>query len=382
MEKDLRSEFESIRPYRDHEVAAAVHRLVEHPGFEGVLNYLYEGSDMARLREDFLKVQSVEAFQVFFSRHTVRRIVEKTSRGLSDEGAGHLDNSRPYLFVANHRDIVLDAAIMQLLLHLHQHKTTQITFGTNLMYGQLLMDLGKLNKMFTFYRGGTRTEEYRNAQINSAYINHVVKEVGESIWIAQRNGRTKDGNDRTQPGLIKMFAMGSKDICSALEALNMVPVTISYEIEPCELQKVRELYISRRQNYQKAPDEDFQSILAGITGEKGRIHYVFGSPLNQFIRDLGGQGLRDNEVVEQIVEEIDRQVHRDYKLWPSNYLAHDLLHGQERHRSKYKDEDKQVFTRRMEKQLDLLQDLDREECRELYLELYARPLDNKAHSIP
>jgi hypothetical protein len=284
-----------------------------------------------------------------------------------------------FLFVANHRDIVLDAAIMQYLLNQDNHRTSQITLAENLMSGQMLLDLGKLNKMFTFYRGGNRKEQYQKALINSAYINHVIKEEKESVWIAQRNGRTKDGNDRTQPGLLNMFAMKSKDILKSLEELNMVPVTISYEIEPCDILKVREVYISRRKTYEKAPEEDFGSILEGITGEKGRIHYHFGTPLNDSIRALSNEGLHGNDIYEKVALEIDRQMHAHYMLWPSNFIAHDLLKGQPRYVEEYSDAEKKAFEQRMEQKLDSLEGFDREESRELFLSLYANPVTNQEH---
>lgn len=378
---DFSKQFDLIRPYRDHEVHPAIERLINHPMFKPVLNYLFEGEDEDQLLNTFRSIHSVDHFQKFFSKHTVGRIVEKTSTGLTVEGIERLDRSMPYLFVGNHRDIVLDAAIMQYLLHLNGHQTSQITFGENLMSEQLLLDIGKLNKMFTFYRGGTRIEQYNNAVINSAYINHVIQQEGESIWIAQRNGRTKDGDDRTQPGLIKMLTVGSSDISSLLEHLNIVPVTISYEIEPCDIQKVRELYIARRESYEKGPDEDFMSILSGITGDKGRIHYVFGEPLNGFIRSLEPQNLHVNDLVERITFEIDRQVHTSYRLWPANYVASDLLRGRDEHYHHYSEYEKQGFEEYMNARITPLREFEQSELRRMFLQMYANPVLNSEKHI-
>lgn len=379
---DLSKQFEVIRPYLDHEVKPAVERLVHHPRFEGVLNYLYEGRNVNELREKFLEIETIDQFQLFFSSYTVKTIIDKTSRGITDQGSENLDPSQPYLFVANHRDIVLDAAIMQYLLHIHGHTTSQITFGENLMSGQLLLDLGKLNKMFTFYRGGSKVRQYRNAVTNSAYINHVIKEKRESIWIAQRNGRTKNGDDKTQPGLVKMFTVGKKNIFESLASLNMVPVTISYEIEPCDIQKVRELYMAKREPYVKSPDEDLISILAGITGAKGRINYAFGTPLKPFIESLAGEGLHDNEVIERITLEIDRQVYRDYKLWPGNYIAFDMLDGNGEYRTYYTDEEKRDFVQSMQYKTASLEGLDQAELQSMFLQLYANPVKNNREMFP
>ena len=374
---DLNQQFEIIRPYVDHEVKPAIDRLVSHPRFESVLKYLFEGADVQELTGKFKSIETVDQFQLFFSSYTVKTIVDKTSQGLTDQGEEKLDPEKSYLFVANHRDIVLDAAIMQYLLHVHGHRTSQITFGENLMSEQLLLDMGKLNKMFTFYRGGTRIEQYRNAVINSAYINHVIKEKKESIWIAQRNGRTKDGDDKTQTGLIKMFTVGSEQVGDTLADLNIVPVTISYEIEPCDIQKVKELYIARREEYVKSPGEDYMNILAGITGEKGRIHYAFGTPLNDFIHSLTSQSLHANEIIDKIVDEIDRQIHQDYFLWPSNYLAFDLLHDTTENSDHYTEEEKVIYVETMNRKIAALEGFDAAELKEMYLRMYANPVVNR-----
>jgi len=373
---DFSAQFEQMRPYRDHEVKPAVERLVSHPGFEDVLNYLYPGQDTATIIRQFRKVETIDQFQHLFSGYTVNWIVDHTSEGLTDSGAGDLDTSKAFLFVANHRDIVLDAAIMQYLLDKHGHRTSQITFGENLMTGQLLLDMGKLNKMFTFYRGGNRVEQYRKAVLNSAYINQVIKHEKESIWIAQRNGRTKDGDDRTQPGLIRMFALNTEHIFRSLRDLNIVPVTISYEIEPCGIQKVRERYIAKRETYQKGKDEDLQSILTGIKGSKGRIHYAFGTPLNSFLEELSESGLEENEVYDRVAAEIDRQVHNNYRLWPGNYVAADMLSGKKDHAAEYTVDELREFTAEMDKQLGSLEGFSAAELRQLYLEMYANPVKN------
>lgn len=373
---ELSEQFEVIRPYRDEEVKPAIERLVNHPGFAGVLSYLYQGADAAELTRRFRSIDGVHKFQQFFSSHTVETIVKKTSRGLSYSGDKILEAEKPYLFIANHRDIVLDAAIMQNLLYTNGFNTSQITFSENLMMDQLLMDLGKLNKMFTFYRGGSRITQYKNAMINSAYINHVLKEQKESIWIAQRNGRTKNGDDRTQTGLIKMLAMKSEQICDSLAELNIVPVTISYEIEPCDIQKTRELYLGKQEKYQKAPNEDLKSILAGITGDKGRIHFSFGEPLNNYLSSLKAEKLHDNIAIEKISAEIDRQIHKDYRLWPNNYIAADLLSGNDSHKKFYTEKASKNFIQNMQAKLSSLEGMDQKELETIFLGIYANPVFN------
>ena len=373
---ELSQQFNEIRPYHDDEVKPAIDRLVNHPGFTGVLNYLFEGADAGELTRKFKGIKSVEEFQVAFSYQTVETIVSKSSAGLTCAGAEGLNPSKPYLFVANHRDIVLDAAIMQYLLYKAGINTSQITFSENLMMDQLLLDLGKLNKMFTFYRGGSRITQYRNAMINSAYINYVLKEQKESIWIAQRNGRTKNGDDRTQTGLIKMLTLGSGQVCDSLAELNIVPVSISYEKEPCDILKVREIYMNRREKYVKAPNEDLKSILEGITGDKGRIALSFGRVLNGYIYKLKAENLHDNDAIEKIAGEIDRRIHQDYKLWPNNYIAADMLEGDSQYNNHYTDAEDMIFKQTMEAKLSGLGEMDPEEIRDIYLRIYANPVFN------
>lgn len=373
---EISEQFDEIRPYQDAEVNVAIKRLMKHPGFKGVLDYLFEGEDIQALNAKIRSINNVDQFQKFFSYPTVENIVRKTSDGLTYSGEEGLDPDKPYLFVANHRDIVLDAAIMQYLLAKHGYKTSQITFSENLMMDQLLMDMGKLNKMFTFFRGGSKISQYRNAMINSAYINYVLKQKKESIWIAQRNGRTKNGDDRTQTGLVKMLSLGSEQTCDSLADLNIVPVSISYEKEPCDIHKVRELYMDSREKYVKAPKEDLMSILSGITGDKGRIHFTFGKVMNPFLKGLKEEGLHDNEVIEKIAREIDRQIHMGYKLWPSSYIAADLLKGKDHFKAYYNDDDLMEFKANMEAKIATLKGINSEEASEIFLNIYANPTYN------
>jgi len=377
---EFSEQFETIRPYQDHEVKTVIKRVVENHQFIPVLNYLYEGKNVEELLKEFSKIETIYQFQHFFSDYTVKKIIEKSSGGLSYQGTENIDPKKAYLFIANHREIVLDSAIMQIVLVDNGHNTTQITFGENLMSIKLLLDLGKLNKMFTFYRGGTRTEQYNNARLYSAYFDHVIREQRESIWIAQRNGRTKDGNDKTQSALLKMLTVDKEESSKALTGLNIVPVTLSYEKEPCAILKVREIYLSRDKAYVKGPNEDLMSILDGITGDKGRIHLAFGKPLNPFIEKLALEGLSKNDLVEKVAEEIDRQVYADYRLWPNNYIAFDLLNDSSKYLDQYSEEEKRNFTEDMNRRIGELEQLDPSVLRNLFLQMYARPVINKEKS--
>jgi len=370
------AEFDLMRPYRDEEVQPALRRLTGYPAFDIVLNYLFPDRPLAGVKEMLLKLDSVDSFQAEFMYHAVYSIVNKTSDGLSVSGQENLRPGEPYLFISNHRDIVLDAAILQVLLLDNGHKTSQITFGSNLMTSPLVVDFGKLNRMFTFYREGSRIQMYRNSLLHSAYISDAILRKRESVWIAQRNGRTKDGNDLTQSALLKMLGGYQADSLQALIDLNIVPMAVSYEYEPCDIEKTREIYLSGRQEYKKDKDEDFKSVLSGITSPKGRIHFSFGTPLNSFLEGLKGKPLNQNGVSEATAAEMDRQIHRMFRLFPNNYIACDMLTGKQDYTMEYTPEGLARFSDYVAKKTGSVGG-DQEELRKLFLNLYARPVLNR-----
>ncbi|KAF0199507.1 MAG: acyltransferase family protein [Bacteroidetes bacterium] len=370
------AEFELMRPYRDEEVQPALRRLTGYPAFDIVLAYLFPDRPLAGVKEMLLKLDSVDSFQAEFMYHAVNAIVKKTSDGLSVSGQENLKTGEPYLFISNHRDIVLDAAILQVLLLDNGHKTSQITFGSNLMTSPLVVDFGKLNRMFTFYRDGSRIQMYRNALLHSAYISDAILRKRESVWIAQRNGRTKDGNDLTQSALLKMLGGYQADSLQALIDLNIVPMAVSYEYEPCDIEKTREIYLSGRQEYIKDKDEDFKSVLSGITSPKGRIHFSFGTPLNSFLEDLRGKSLNQNGLSEAAAAEMDRQIHSMFRLFPNNYIAFDMLSGKHDYAANYSSGEFTRFGEYVSQKTGPIEG-DQNELRKLLLNLYARPVLNR-----
>lgn len=374
---NLLLEFDKIRPYNNSEVPEAIDRVINEKQFKYILSFLYRNKNKDEVIQMFKKINTVSDFQSLFSHYTVREIIRQTSDGLSFSGIDKLDNNKPYLFVSNHRDIVLDSAIMQVLLIENNHNTSQITFGSNLMSGNLVIDLGKLNKMFTFYRGGSRVEMYKNALLNSEYIRHVLTKKKESVWMAQSDGRTKDGDDKTQAVLIKMLVMGRKDFLSALKELNLVPVTISYEYEPCDAQKVQELYISKSGVYRKQPGEDLNNILRGIKDYKGRIHMTFGTPINYILDKLTDVNISINELTEMIIHKIDNQTYKNYALWPGNYIACDIFRKTNKYsKNKYNQEQKDKFIDYVNTKISTLQG-DKEVLTNMFIRMYAMPVVNK-----
>ena len=370
-------EYEKIRPYRDNEVPAAIERIIREDKIKNILSFLYKGKNEDGIVDTLKTIKTVEEFQNYFSHYAVKEVIRRTSDGLTTSGIEKLDNSKPYLFVANHRDIVMDSAILQTILVDNNHKTSQITFGSNLMSSEFIIDLGKLNKMFTLYRGGSKIQRYRNALLHSKYIRQVITQEKESIWIAQRDGRTKDGDDKTQIGLINMFTMGRKDIIPALKKLNIVPVSISYEYEPCDAQKIQELYSSRDGEYNKQADEDLKSVLCGINNSKGHINLTFGTVLNQFLDKLETTDISIKEKIELILNEIDTQIYKNYSLWPGNYVAYDLFMKKDRFiETKYNQDQKDQFLAYISSKLSNLKG-DIEELKNMFIKMYAMPVVNR-----
>lgn len=253
--------FEDIRAFYDHEVKGVTYKLIHDPIFMKLINYLWPQMTFDEVKLKAEKVVKNFDFQVHFMHDAIRRIVEMSSSGLTSSGFEYLDPKKAYLFVANHRDILLDAALLQILLVEHGFQTSEITFGSNLKEQGFITDFGKLNRMFTVVREGTNKELYEISKKLSAYIRHTVVDKNVSVWLAQRNGRTKDGNDLTQSGLLKMLNIsGTKGFSENFFQLNIVPLTISYEYEPCDHLKTQELYMSNlHAKYTKAAGKTWKA---------------------------------------------------------------------------------------------------------------------------
>lgn len=372
---DYAKEFELMRPYNDQEVSQAVHRLINYPEFDRVLSYLYPGVPLESIKKNFTDIETVHDFQQRFMYRAVNFIIENTSKKLTVSGQENIAADTPYLFVSNHRDIVMDAAILQVILLDSGHKTSQITFGSNLMSSPLIVDFGKLNKMFKFYRGGTRNEMYNYSLLHSAYIKETILNKKESVWIAQRNGRTKDGNDLTQPAMLKMLIGCNTQTVETLSAFNILPFAVSYEYEPCDAFKTRELYISSKQPYVKDKNEDLHSVLTGITSTKGNIHFAFGKPLNQFLESLDVNNTNER-LYNLAATELDKQVHSLYKLHPNNYIAFDMLSPKPVFANHYTRDEFCHFYDYVNVNIGEIEG-QRSELKRIFLNLYANPVSNR-----
>ena len=319
-------EFDAIRPYDDAEVPAVLARLLSDPAFldilthvrvprmAGAFGWLLKPLIARRLRKEFAGVTCVSTLQdkvEYYVDHTIERATD----GVTYTGVEQLKAGTAYLFLANHRDIVMDPAFVNYAVYHAGLPTPRIAIGDNLLQKPFVSDMMRLNKSFIVHRSITgRREKLAAYQLLSAYINHSIRNDGQSIWIAQAEGRAKDGDDRTDSAILKMFHMSRKDepFGAVIQSLNLSPVSISYEYDPCDQAKARELYIrATTGTYSKAPGEDDISIAQGITGYKGRVHINFAPPVTEFVEDT-----------KQLAAEIDRQILAGYRLFPVHYLAY------------------------------------------------------------
>ena len=371
------NDFDDIRPYYEEEIPAAMQRLTDSDAFPLLASYVYPGVPLEEVRQRVRGFKTVREFQSDTMYKVNEQVIERSITAFSGSGLEHLDPHKHYLYVSNHRDIMLDASLLQYFLLKNGFDTSEITFGANLMTSPTVIDIGKSNKMFRVERPGGDIKAFYRASLHlSEYIRYVIKEKGQSVWIAQRNGRTKDGRDATDQGIIKMFCMSEqRDKIKALAELNIVPIAVSYEWEPCDILKVLELYQSQYTRYVKKPGEDLNSILTGILQPKGRVHFELTEPLTA--EELSAfESMTNNEYHKEVARLIDKRINKAYRLWPNNYIAHDLLYGNTRYRSMYTDEDYNAFIAHMAVVERYEDTCDIEQLKELFLGIYANPVEH------
>ncbi len=372
----MNSKFDDIRPYTDAEISSAMSRIAESQMLPLLASYVCPEKPLDEVRQMLLGFKTIKDFQHGIMYHVNEQIIKNSITSFSYGGTEYLEKDKPYLLVSNHRDIMLDASLLQNLFVDLKMETSQITFGANLMMNPLVVDIGKSNKMFRVERpGGSIKDFYKSSLHLSEYIRHAITEQHESVWIAQRNGRTKDGNDQTDQGIIKMFCMSKQeDKIAALSELNILPIAVSYEWESCDILKAIELYESQKVKYIKKPGEDLNSILTGILQPKGRVHFEF-CPMITSAELQQYNDCTNNDYHKQVAHLLDERIHKAYRLWPNNYIAHDMLYGQQRFIHEYTKEERAAFEAHLAK-LDNY-DSDLEILRDLLLGIYANPVCNK-----
>lgn len=372
------SEFESISPYTDEEAVKALNIVAENPVITEVSQYFFPEESPQYLQNILKQVKSIDDFQVMVMSKVIEWVLEHTAHNFSYDGIANIYRDRKFLLLSNHRDIILDPAITQLVLFRNGFPLTEIAVGDNLISNKFIEYLIRSNRMIKVVRGISARELYLSSQLLSKYIRLNITEQKSSIWLAQRQGRTKDGEDITEQGLLKMLDMsGTSDFRKNFEELNIIPMSISYELEPCDVLKARELLISRKQKYVKGPMEDLNSILTGIKQQKGNIHLNIGKPLTP--EEIAVAALCDkNDRYQLIRHAVDIRVIEGYKLWKTNYIAYDIVNRGYRYSEHYTGEDMQKFVDYMEHQLDTVEkELCREELRDIFLRIYANPVVSK-----
>jgi 1-acyl-sn-glycerol-3-phosphate acyltransferase len=376
MAKEL--DFESIRPYQDHEIQQVFERLKNETSFIELIGFLFPGMSAQSFIENMMQIKSIRQFQKEVISPYVKEIIKNTTKGVTSEGLDQLNPKESYLYISNHRDILLDPAILNVIMFEHNFDSTEIAIGDNLLIYPWITDLVKLNRTFIVKRNLPVRQMMESSTLLSEYIRHTITEVGHSIWIAQREGRSKDGNDRTQLSLLKMLNISGEDksVAENFKQLKIVPVSISYEYDPCDYLKAMEFQHKRdNPDYVKTQDDDLQQMGIGLRGRKGRVHFAFGQPINNeldVLKDIQNK----NEKFEFLAGLIDTHVHENYHWWPGNWVAWDMLNKTDEYANLYSEEEKKIFLQYIEEHLDRIKG-DRDFLRKTLLEMYANPVVNK-----
>ena len=370
---------EDIRPYTDKEVKRKIAEMVKDPVFDEVLLHVFKFRPKIEMVKLQLRmVKSIKQLQGTFIYDLLRSVISKTSNGLICSGVENLDKKKPYLFISNHRDIVLDAALLNFLIFEKGMNTTMIAIGNNLLLYNWIEHAVKLNRAFIIKRN-LPPRELMEASIKvSHFIRKSILEDNLSVWIAQREGRTKDGNDKTQVAVLKMLNMSNeKSLSEGFQELNIVPVAISYEIEPCGLAKIKELIKKEHYGQTKTSKDDLKSMAMGMFNPKGRMQFTFGKPI-EITPESGNPKSKEllNRVAQDVAEKIDHQIYTNYKLWPNNFIAYDMLMQEHRFKNKYTHAEEKRFELMIEQAMIHI-DYPITDIYERFLKLYANPVINR-----
>lgn len=369
--------YDDIRPYRDDEIPEAMQRIADSASFPLLAAYVFPDRDVHAVKEMIKSIRTIRQFQTQVMYDVNKQVISRTMTAFTYGGIEKLSPNVRYLFIGNHRDIVLDSCLMQYALYINGFETSEITFGANLMQSQLIIDIGKSNKMFKVERPGNNIKEfYRESSHLSAYIRHTICNKRQSVWMAQRNGRTKDGKDLTDQGIIKMLGMSRTDNkIDSIAELNIVPVAISYEWESCDILKALELYEKNLMgHYVKKPGEDVNSILTGFVQPKGRVHLEFCKPLERS-ELLQFDKCTLNGFNRAVAHLIDQRIHQAYRFTPNNYIAHDLRYGRNEFAGMYTESDKKDFIDHLSLLKPYESGCDMDTLVDILLGIYSNPID-------
>ena len=368
--------FDLIRPFYDAEINEGIRSSVNHPMMKALMNFTFPTVADEVWKEQLLKTHSIRDFQCNFIYQSIQKVLEKSSDGLTTSGFEKLEKNTAYLFISNHRDIILDTSLLNAALFEHGLVMTASAIGDNLVKKAFLLTLSKLNRNFLVQRGLSPRELLQSSKLMSEYIGQLLLRENRSVWIAQREGRTKDGNDATHPGVLKMLAMASDEpqLMDYFKKIKVVPVSISYEYDPTDALKMPQLKAeANNEIYIKEKNEDFMTLLSGIMGQKKHIHIHVGDVLDSELDLIHSEFDNANKQIQALAQSIDDSILTSYKLWPTNYIAYDLLHGTNTYSNQYTDIEKAVFARRLEKRIDAQSEFEVQGI----LAMYANPVVNK-----
>ena len=368
--------FDAIRPFYETEVNEALQSVIPHPMMKALMNFTFPEMEDAVWKEQLRKTHSIRDFQCNFIYNTVLKILENSSDGLTTSGFEHLEKNNSYLFISNHRDILLDTTLLNAALFQNGHLMTASAIGDNLVQKSFIKTLARLNRNFLVLRGLPPREMLQSSKLLSEYIGQLLLHENRSVWIAQREGRTKDGNDETNPGVLKMIGMASDeaDVMQYFKKLKIVPVSISYEYDPTDVLKMPQLLAeANNETYVKSKNEDLNTILSGVMGQKKRIHLHIGKVLDTEIDQIVAENDSSNKQIQALAQEIDDAILSNYKLWPTNFIAYDILHKTTTYAHLYTESEKSLFERRLEMRIGL----DNPIALEGFLAMYANPVVNK-----
>ncbi len=368
------TEFDSIRPYNSNEIEAAIDRLCQSQEFLALFSRLTQ-KDNESIITILKGIKSRDEFQLQFFGLAIQTLIGSTTDGVSVGGMELVDKDDAYIFISNHRDIILDSAILNMLLIKNNNKYTRAAIGSNLLLNEWVTDLVKLISCFVIERNVSVREMLTSSTIRSKYICKVIEENKNSIWIAQREGRTKNGDDRTQGSLLKMLKMhGSSDFIENFKNLHILPLSISYEWEPCDVLKVQELYVRETGEYTKTSADDMNSMLTGLSAYKGRVHFQI-DQLTELEIAAAGALPSNGQKIEALAALIDSKIYKNFKLWPNNYIAYDLLNSVNKFTEFYTPQEKENFTKVMTEKINKL-DGNISMLNHLFLDIYANPVKN------
>ncbi|MFP9112705.1 1-acyl-sn-glycerol-3-phosphate acyltransferase [Flavobacterium sp. RHBU_3] len=368
--------FDQIRPFYDSEVNEALRGVIHHPMMKALMSFTFPEMSEEEWKTQLLRTHSKRDFQANFIYNAIQEVLKKSSEGLTTSGFEHLEPHTSYLYISNHRDIILDTSLLNVTLLEKGLTMTASAIGDNLVQKPFLQTLSKLNRNFLVQRSLSPREMLQSSKLMSEYIYHLIRRENRSVWIAQREGRTKDGNDATQQGVLKMLAMANEGqtLTEFFRKLKIVPVSISYEYDPTDALKMPQLLAKANDEvYVKEKNEDFNTLLSGIIGQKKGIHLHVGTPLDTELDIIATESDSANKQLQSLAQVIDEAIITGYNLWPTNYIAYDLLNGTTRFADRYTEKEKQVFERRLEMRIDVENPI----LKEGFLAMYANPVVNK-----